>query len=189
MHLWRGQWSAVTWRAYLDAGVTGSELAAISRSTYSGRRWAHKSSPARWKKKPNPAWRLRNTGPERRSIRARPRRHFPLVLSRSLVLRAHSSSLCRCAAFPISATSPVPQPLFLFSRQLLPGSDQFLPCQNVPNRALYLVDSLLREFRNFLHQSPFSVCMVRSRRGQDGLVPITPLPRPPRGRGRRGAGA
>jgi putative transposase len=37
MHLWRGRWSAVTWRAYLDAGVTESQLAAIRRSTYSGR--------------------------------------------------------------------------------------------------------------------------------------------------------
>jgi hypothetical protein len=37
MHLWRGRWSAVTWRAYLDAGVTESQLAAIRRSTYTGR--------------------------------------------------------------------------------------------------------------------------------------------------------
>ena len=37
MHLWRGRWSAVGWRAYLDAGVTESQLAAIRRSTYSGR--------------------------------------------------------------------------------------------------------------------------------------------------------
>jgi hypothetical protein len=37
MQLWRGRWSAVTWRAYLDAGVTESQLAAIRRSTYSGR--------------------------------------------------------------------------------------------------------------------------------------------------------
>jgi hypothetical protein len=29
MHLWRGRWSAVTWRAYVDAGVTESQLAAI----------------------------------------------------------------------------------------------------------------------------------------------------------------
>jgi putative transposase len=37
MHLWHGRWSPVTWRAYLDAGVTESQLAAIRRSTYSGR--------------------------------------------------------------------------------------------------------------------------------------------------------
>jgi len=37
MDLWRDRWSAVTWRAYLDAGVTESQLAAIRRSTYSGR--------------------------------------------------------------------------------------------------------------------------------------------------------
>jgi putative transposase len=37
MHLWRGRWSAVTWRAYLDAGVAESQLTAIRRSTYSGR--------------------------------------------------------------------------------------------------------------------------------------------------------
>jgi putative transposase len=37
LHLWRGRWSADTWRAYLDAGVTESELAAIRHSTYSGR--------------------------------------------------------------------------------------------------------------------------------------------------------
>ena len=37
MHLWRGRWSAVTWRAYLDAGITESQLAAIRRSTYTGR--------------------------------------------------------------------------------------------------------------------------------------------------------
>jgi hypothetical protein len=37
IRLWRGRWSAVTWRAYLDAGVTESQLAAIRRSTYSGR--------------------------------------------------------------------------------------------------------------------------------------------------------
>jgi putative transposase len=35
--LWRGRWSAVTWREYLNAGVTESQLAAIRRSTYSGR--------------------------------------------------------------------------------------------------------------------------------------------------------
>ena len=37
MHLWRGRWSAVTWRAYLDAGITESQLTAIRRSTYTGR--------------------------------------------------------------------------------------------------------------------------------------------------------
>jgi hypothetical protein len=37
MHLWRGRWSAVTWRAFLEAGVTESQLVAIRRSTYSGR--------------------------------------------------------------------------------------------------------------------------------------------------------
>jgi putative transposase len=37
MHLWRGQWSADTWRAYLEAGETESKLVAIRRSTYSGR--------------------------------------------------------------------------------------------------------------------------------------------------------
>ena len=37
MHSWRGQWSAVTWRAFLEAGVTESQLSAIRRSTYSGR--------------------------------------------------------------------------------------------------------------------------------------------------------
>ena len=37
MHLWSGRWSPVTWRAYLDAGVTESQSAAIRRSTYSGR--------------------------------------------------------------------------------------------------------------------------------------------------------
>jgi hypothetical protein len=37
MHLWRGRWSAVTWRAYLDAGVAESQLTAIRRSTYRGR--------------------------------------------------------------------------------------------------------------------------------------------------------
>src|SRR5580658_2366212 len=37
MHLWRARWSAVDWRAYLDAGVNDSQLAAIRRSTYSGR--------------------------------------------------------------------------------------------------------------------------------------------------------
>jgi putative transposase len=37
MPLWRARWSAVDWRTYLDAGVTESQLAAIRRSTYSGR--------------------------------------------------------------------------------------------------------------------------------------------------------
>jgi hypothetical protein len=37
MHLWRGRWAAADWRAYLDAGVTESQLTAIRRSTYSGR--------------------------------------------------------------------------------------------------------------------------------------------------------
>ena len=37
MHLWRVRWSAVTWRAYLDAGITESQLTAIRRSTYTGR--------------------------------------------------------------------------------------------------------------------------------------------------------
>jgi putative transposase len=37
MHLWRGRWSAVTWRAYLYAGVAESQLTAIRHSTYSGR--------------------------------------------------------------------------------------------------------------------------------------------------------
>ena len=37
MPLWRAGWSAVDWRTYLDAGVTESQLAAIRRSTYSGR--------------------------------------------------------------------------------------------------------------------------------------------------------
>ena len=37
MHWWRGRWSSVTWRAYLDAGVAESQLTAIRRSTYSGR--------------------------------------------------------------------------------------------------------------------------------------------------------
>jgi hypothetical protein len=35
--VWRGRWCADTWRAYLDAGVTDSELAAIRHSTDSGR--------------------------------------------------------------------------------------------------------------------------------------------------------
>ena len=37
MNLWRDQWSSVTWRKYLDAGVTESQLAAIRSNTYSGR--------------------------------------------------------------------------------------------------------------------------------------------------------
>ena len=37
MHLWRGRWTPVTWREYLNAGLTESQLAAIRRSTYSGR--------------------------------------------------------------------------------------------------------------------------------------------------------
>src|ERR1700689_501339 len=37
MHLWTVRWSAATWRAYLEAGVTESQLGAIRRSTYSGR--------------------------------------------------------------------------------------------------------------------------------------------------------
>jgi hypothetical protein len=37
MNLWCDRWSAVTWRAYLDAGVAESQLTAIRRSTYSGR--------------------------------------------------------------------------------------------------------------------------------------------------------
>jgi hypothetical protein len=37
MPLWRAGWSAVDWRTYLDVGVTESQLAAIRRSTYSGR--------------------------------------------------------------------------------------------------------------------------------------------------------
>jgi hypothetical protein len=37
MSLWRNRWSAVTWRAYLDAGVAESQLTAIRRSTYSRR--------------------------------------------------------------------------------------------------------------------------------------------------------
>jgi putative transposase len=37
MPLWRARWSAIDWRMYLDAGVTESQLAAIRRSTYSGR--------------------------------------------------------------------------------------------------------------------------------------------------------
>jgi putative transposase len=37
MNLWRGRWSADTWRDYLESGVTESQLAAIRRSTYSGR--------------------------------------------------------------------------------------------------------------------------------------------------------
>jgi hypothetical protein len=38
---------------------------------------------------------------------------------------------------------------------LLSGSDQLFPCQSVANCALHLVDSLLREFRNLLHQVNF----------------------------------
>jgi hypothetical protein len=38
MNLWRDRWSTASWRTYLDAGITESELAAIRRSTYSGRR-------------------------------------------------------------------------------------------------------------------------------------------------------
>ena len=37
MHLKRDGWSPGTSRANLDAGVTGSQLTAIRRSTYSGR--------------------------------------------------------------------------------------------------------------------------------------------------------
>jgi hypothetical protein len=39
--------------------------------------------------------------------------------------------------------------------QLLPGSDQFFPCESVANRSLHLVDSLCRELREFLHQTIF----------------------------------
>jgi hypothetical protein len=52
----------------------------------------HRSSPARSKEKPNAAWRPKNADPGRRPIGARTRRHFPLALSRPLVLgRALSS--------------------------------------------------------------------------------------------------
>jgi putative transposase len=36
-HSWRSRWSAVTWRAHLDADVTESQFATIRRSSYSGR--------------------------------------------------------------------------------------------------------------------------------------------------------
>ena len=37
MNLWRARWSAASWQAYLDEGITESSLGAIRRSTYSGR--------------------------------------------------------------------------------------------------------------------------------------------------------
>jgi len=37
MNLWSGRWSAASWRAYLEEGITDSNLGAIRRSTYSGR--------------------------------------------------------------------------------------------------------------------------------------------------------
>jgi len=49
-------------------------------------RWAHRSSPARWKKKRNADWRLKNADPRRRPIQARTRKHFSLALSRALAV-------------------------------------------------------------------------------------------------------
>jgi hypothetical protein len=37
MNLWSGRWSAASWRAYLEEGITDANLGAIRRSTYSGR--------------------------------------------------------------------------------------------------------------------------------------------------------
>lgn len=37
MNLWSGRWSATSWRAYLEEGISDSNLGAIRRSTYSGR--------------------------------------------------------------------------------------------------------------------------------------------------------
>jgi putative transposase len=37
MDLWQSRWSADTWRAYLDVAETESKLAAIQRSTHTGR--------------------------------------------------------------------------------------------------------------------------------------------------------
>jgi putative transposase len=36
MNLWSGRWSAASWRAYLEEGITDSNLGAIRRSTCSG---------------------------------------------------------------------------------------------------------------------------------------------------------
>lgn len=38
---------------------------------------------------------------------------------------------------------------------LLSSNDEFFPCQSVANRPLHLVDSLLRECCNLLHQVDF----------------------------------
>ncbi len=37
MNLWSRRWSATSWRAYLEEGISDSNLGAIRRSTYSGR--------------------------------------------------------------------------------------------------------------------------------------------------------
>ncbi len=37
MNLWSGRWSEASWRAYLDEGITNSNLDTIRRSTHSGR--------------------------------------------------------------------------------------------------------------------------------------------------------
>ena len=58
----------------------------------------------------------------------------------------------------IAMSSPLPtSPLLRPTKRshtcsLLSGSDQFFPCQSVAKRTLHLVDSLLREFCNLLHQ-------------------------------------
>jgi hypothetical protein len=88
------QREVVDWRAYLDAGVTESQLATIRRSTYSGRRWARRSLPACWEKRPSAAWRHKNADPRKKPIGARTRRHFPWCLVDHLS-RSNQSSILR----------------------------------------------------------------------------------------------
>ena len=69
------------WHGYLDAGLTESQLAAIRRSTYSGRPLGSQEFIRMLEKETKRRLAPQKRGPRRRSIRARLRRHFLLALS------------------------------------------------------------------------------------------------------------
>jgi putative transposase len=67
-HSRRRRWSAVTYRAYLNADVTESQLATIRRSTYRGRPLGSHEFTRTLEKKPSAACSRKSAGPRRGSI-------------------------------------------------------------------------------------------------------------------------
>jgi len=110
MHLWRGRRSAITWRAYLDAGVTDPNWQPFVVVPIAAARWLTGVHPDAGKRNQTPPGAPKNADPRRRPIKREPGDIFLWCLVDHLSLvEPIRTSLCSARHFRWWLLRPVPK--------------------------------------------------------------------------------